>query len=44
MIRSTVKSILTEGLDRLPLPGAQEAPPPPDHENLRGAAYWREEA
>jgi len=41
---SSVKSILTEGLDRLPLPGAQEAPPPVSHENLRGAAYWEEEA
>ena len=41
---SSVKSILTEGLDRLALPGAEEAPPPLDHENLRGAAYWSEEA
>jgi transposase len=41
---SSVKSILAEGLDRLALPDDQPAPPPPSHENLRGAAYWREEA
>jgi transposase len=41
---SSVKSILAEGLDRLPVPGAEHAPPPPSHENLRGAAYWGEEA
>jgi transposase len=41
---SSVKSILAEGLDRLPLPGTQAAPTPPDHENLRGGAYWSEEA
>jgi transposase len=41
---SSVKSILAEGLDRLPLDGVQPAPPPPTHENLRGAAYWSEEA
>ena len=40
---SSVKSILAEGLDRLALPGA-DAPPPPTHENLRGPAYWSEEA
>ena len=40
---SSVKSILTEGLDRLALPDTQPAPPPPTHENLRGAAYWSEE-
>lgn len=38
---SSVKSILAEGLDRVPLrPSA--VPPPPDHENLRGAGYWGE--
>lgn len=37
---SSVKSILAEGLDRLPLPGAEPAPPPPDHDNLRGAGYY----
>jgi hypothetical protein len=38
---SSVKSILAEGLDRVPL-AAEEAlpPPPPEHENLRGAAYY----
>jgi transposase len=41
---SSVKSILAEGLDRLPLNDAETAPPPPAHENLRGAAYWSEEA
>ncbi|HUA94290.1 MAG TPA: IS21 family transposase [Acidimicrobiales bacterium] len=41
---TSVKSILAEGLDRQPLPGAEPAPPPPEHENLRGAAYWKEEA
>jgi transposase len=40
---SSVKSILAEGLDRMALPD-QAAPPPPTHENLRGADYWREEA
>ena len=40
---SSVKSILAEGLDRVPLrPSAP--PPPPEHENLRGAEYWHEEA
>jgi transposase len=37
---SSVKSILTEGLDRLPLPEAQPVPEPPDHHNLRGAGYY----
>jgi hypothetical protein len=41
---SSVKSILAENLDRLPLPGATPAPAPPDHANLRGADYWSEEA
>jgi transposase len=41
---TSVKSILVEGLDRLPLPGTQAAPPPPSHENLRGAEYWGKEA
>jgi len=41
---SSVKSILAEGLDRLALPGAEATPPPPAHENLRGATYWQEEA
>lgn len=38
---SSIKSILAEGLDRLPLPDqADPAPPPPEHCNLRGAGYW----
>ncbi len=41
---TSVKSILSEGLDRLPLPGEEATPPPPMHENLRGAAYFAEEA
>ena len=41
---TSVKSILAEGLDRVPLPTPAQAPPPPEHENLRGADYWAEEA
>ncbi len=42
---TSVKSILAEGLDRVALPsGHAPAPAPPDHENLRGADYWAEEA
>lgn len=41
---SSVKSILAEGLDRLPLPEAGPVPASPEHENLRGPAYWSEEA
>ena len=41
---SSVKSILAEGLDRLPLPATSDVPAPPAHENLRGAQYWSEEA
>jgi transposase len=38
---SSVKSILAEGLDRLPLNQQQALPvPPAAHENLRGAHYW----
>ncbi|MGH9268424.1 MAG: hypothetical protein ACRD0D_09630 [Acidimicrobiales bacterium] len=37
---TSVKSILAENLDRLPLPEAAPAPPPPDHPNLRGADYF----
>ncbi|MGH9121346.1 MAG: hypothetical protein ACRDYC_05285 [Acidimicrobiales bacterium] len=40
---SSVKSILAEGLDRLPLPGTGVAPVPPDHDNLRGADYYATE-
>jgi len=41
---SSVKSILAEGLDRLPLSSTSAAPPPPAHENLRGPEYWGKEA
>lgn len=41
---TSVKSILAEGLDRLELPGDAGAPVLAEHENLRGAAYWAEEA
>jgi transposase len=37
---SSVKSILAEGLDRVPLPSTTQAPAPPEHENLRGGAYY----
>jgi transposase len=40
---SSVKSILAEGLDRVPL-RSSATPPPPEHENLRGPGYWQEEA
>jgi len=31
-----------EGLDRLPLPSASPAPPPVNHDNLRGPGYYAE--
>ena len=40
---SSVKSILAQGLDRVPLPASAQLPAPPDHENLRGASYWAEQ-
>lgn len=40
---SSVKSILAEGLDRVPLPSSAKLPPPPAHENLRGPRYWADE-
>ena len=36
---TSVKSILAQGLDRVPLPASVAAPAPPEHENLRGAGY-----
>jgi transposase len=39
---SSVKSILAEGLDRIPLTSPSPAPPPPAHENLRGPGYYAE--
>jgi hypothetical protein len=42
---ASVKSILDQNLDRVPLPTVQLSvvPPPPAHENLRGAAYYHTE-
>jgi transposase len=37
---SSVKSILAEGLDQLPLSDGGPRPDPPTHPNLRGAHYW----
>jgi transposase len=40
---TSVKSILAEGLDRVPLTTASPAPVPPVHENLRGGSYYAED-
>lgn len=40
---TSVKSILAENLDRVPITTASAAPAPPQHENLRGAGYYAEE-
>ena len=42
---TSVKSILQQNLDRLPLPGVELSlvPPRPAHENLRGADYYSTE-
>jgi len=40
---TSVKSILAEGLDRVPLAKASPAPAPPEHENLRGAGYYADQ-
>jgi hypothetical protein len=40
---TSVKSILAEGLDRVPIATASRAPAPPEHENLRGAGYYADE-
>jgi transposase len=37
---SSVKSILKENLDRVPLKDPGPVPPPPEHENIRGAEYY----
>jgi transposase len=37
---SSVKSILQENLDRIPLARPGETPAPPSHENLRGPGYY----
>jgi transposase len=39
---SSVKSILAEGLDRIPLQQPEQVPLPLEHENLRGADYYRD--
>jgi transposase len=39
---SSVKSILAEGLDRVALQPPGPTPPPPQHDNLRGPAYYRD--
>jgi hypothetical protein len=36
---TSIKSILSEGLDRLPLASAPAPPAAPEHEKLRGLAY-----
>ena len=41
---SSVKSILAENLDRVPLRPPEQLPAPPTHENLRGRSYWAEPA
>jgi transposase len=40
---TSVKSILQENLDRVPITTSAPAPVPPEHENLRGAGYYAEE-
>jgi hypothetical protein len=39
---SSVKSILKENLDRVPLKEPGETPAPVEHENVRGAEYYEE--
>lgn len=42
---SSVKSILAEGLDKVPVDPKEQLPRPPEHENLRSAGcYYAEEA
>ena len=41
---SSVKSILSENLDRQLIAGTSALPAPPLHENLRGSAYYAESA
>ena len=38
----SVEAILKNGLDRVPLPNAEIQMQPIDHENIRGADYYRE--
>ena len=40
---TSVKSILAQNLDRAPLQAASPTPPPPEHENLRGAGYYADD-
>ena len=37
---TSVKSILAQNLDRLPLATPEDPPPPAEHENLRGPGYY----
>lgn len=41
---TSVKSILAENLDRVPLRPAPAAPAPSAHENLRGSSYYSDDA
>lgn len=41
---ASVERILKADLDAQPLPLRVAAPPPPEHENVRGGAYYAEEA
>ncbi|MGH9060822.1 MAG: Mu transposase domain-containing protein, partial [Acidimicrobiales bacterium] len=40
---TSVKSILQESLDRLPLNAPAPTPPPPLHDNLRGPGYYTDD-
>jgi transposase len=40
---TSVKSILAENLDRVPISTASPVPVPPEHENLRGAGYYADQ-
>jgi hypothetical protein len=40
----SVKSILKNSLDQQPLTERPALPPPPPHDNIRGAGYFSEEA
>ncbi len=39
---SSIKSILTAGLDKVPVQAPAPVPPPPAHTNLRGPGYYAE--
>ncbi len=40
---SSIKSILTAGLDKIPVPAPAPVPPPPTHTNLRGPDYYTDD-